>query len=341
VARVLSFSEIDTALACFARWDFAYGGRLAGSTLKAKELAVGLSEGRAWGAGVAAWHQHADELTALWDGHGAIHESLAEDAAAMKEAGFEPDVGQRRETEAKLSGMLDHYATLADPLPGLERLEGLVEVPILSRSGTGRASTRYRFQCYLDGATGDGWLVEFKLRGRLTDPKLMELQRQQRWYAWAEMVRRGRPPVGIWIDERLNELPKEPRILKSGKPSHAKDQLTTPEAYSDLCHEKNELPKLEVVEHLRQRQWQQRFPLMLRPGELDEAGEELIGAAKLINQLDHGEMPPIRNAKRQVCSFCRFKDVCANPGDSTYVETLFNRTVPKRLRGPKEEAVAA
>ena len=54
--RLLSHTEIDTALTCFARWDFAYGGHLAGATLKPREIAPVLSDGRAWGNAVAAYH---------------------------------------------------------------------------------------------------------------------------------------------------------------------------------------------------------------------------------------------------------------------------------------------
>jgi hypothetical protein len=199
----------------------------------------------------------------------------------------------------------------------------------------------YRFQCFLDGFTDEGgqpWLVEFKLRNRLMDPALLERQRQYRWYAFAWSKKHGRVPAGIYVDERLNEVPKPARILASGKVSHAKDQMTTPELYAAACHECGELPKLEVSESLRARQWQQRFPLQLRPSELDTAGGELTSAAKLIRDLDRGEVLPIRNASRANCSMCDFRDVCSEPGDQIYVDQLFDRTEPKRLRTPKEEA---
>jgi hypothetical protein len=334
MTRLLSWTEIDTAMTCWARWDFAYGGRLAGTTLKPKELAPILSEGRAWGAAVAAWHQHGDELVAPWHAHQALRDSLDGDEAEMRQAGVPVNLEARVEMENRLGRMLDHYCETTEPLFGLERIEGEIVVKLPSRGGQ-RSSSLYGFQCFLDGYTdqdGERWLVEFKLRNRLTEPTLLERQRQPRWYAWAEARAGKKKPLGVIVDERLNDVPKDPRVLKSGKVSHAQGQMTTPEAYAHACHEAGELPKLDVVQGLRQRQWQQRFPLMFRPGELEEAGHELVSAARLIRDLDAGVLSPIRNAKRTNCSYCKFAGVCTEPGDELLVDSLFQRTEPKRLR---------
>jgi hypothetical protein len=343
--RLLSYSEIETAMTCQARWDFRYGGRLAGSTLKRRELVPMLSGGRAWGAGVAAWHQGQGTLLASWAAHAALKASLDRDAAEMAERGFKPSLEARVDLEGELSAMLDHYMSTAEPIYGLSRLEAEMIVALPSRSGK-RSSTLYRFQCFLDGFTDENGmeqLVEFKLRGRLTEPALLERQRQPRWYAWAYRKQTGRVPAGVIVDERLREVPKPAALTEKGrKPSHKKDQLTTPELYADLCHEFGELPKLDVMEHLRQRQWQQRYPLSFRPDELDEAGDELVSAAQLIRDLDNGTLHPVRNATRMHCNACDFKAICSHPQDTLFVDTEFERTVPKRLREPiKKEAVPA
>jgi hypothetical protein len=333
--RLLSYSEIETAMTCWARWDFAYGGRLAGDTLKSKLIAPILSEGRAWGAGVAAWHASTDTLLAPLEAHRALSDSLDQDEAEMEEHGLPTALEQRVESESRLSAMLDHYMATAVPLPNLTRLEGEVVVAIPSRSGKG-ASTRYRFQCFLDGFTaddGEQWIVEFKLRKQLQDAALIQKSRQPRWYAWALTAsQNGHSPTGVLIDERLNDVPKPPRILKSGSPSHAKDQLCTAADYSEACLNAGEEPKLEVVEHLRSRKWQQRIPLMFRQGEIEDAGRDLVSAAKLIRDLDSGELTPVRNASKMHCAGCRYRDVCAEPSDQLFVDSLFERTVPKRLR---------
>lgn len=337
MARLLSYSEIETALTCWARqrWDFAYGGHLAGAALKSKNLAPILSEGRAWGAGVAAWHRWAaTSALAVWEAHEAIGSSLVADAKAMHDAGAPVDMNAYAEMDVKLRAMLDHYVVTASPLPNLTRLEHEIVVPIPSRSGR-RSSNRYRFQCFLDGYTDDSgnqFIVEFKLRKRLQPAALVQRARQPRWYAWALAREQGFTPLGVIVDERLNEVPKDPRVLKSGKPSHAKDQLTTPEQYVEACLLGGEPPKDEVVEALRGRVWQQRIPLIFREGEIEQAGQELVSAAALVRDLDSGALTPIRNAARQRCDSCRYRDICAEPGDELYVNTLFERCPPKRHR---------
>src|SRR5690349_16333938 len=70
-ARVLSHTEIEKAMTCWAQWDFAYGGHRVGATLKPRVLAHPLGRGRAWGAAVAAWHAH-DGMFAPWAAHSAL-----------------------------------------------------------------------------------------------------------------------------------------------------------------------------------------------------------------------------------------------------------------------------
>jgi hypothetical protein len=337
--RLLSFSEIETALTCWARWDFAYGGRLAGTTLKQRGLIPVLGEGRAWGAAVAAWHQNAGTLFAEWLAHQAMLEQIDKDVEEQAKMGFIPDALQRLETETRLGAQLDLYMQTAEQLPNLTRIEEEVVVPIPSRGGK-RASTHYRFLCYLDGFTDDNgtrWLVEFKLRNQLQSVEVVELSRQIRWYAWALQQQGKKEPLGVLVDQALNEQPRPARINAGDKVSHAKDQITTAEVYIDACLSRGEEPKQHVIDHLRSRRWNQRIPLVFRPDELDEAGEELVSAARLIRDLDNGILFPIRNASKMHCNGCKFKRICANPTDELYVGSLFERTVPKRLREPKKE----
>jgi hypothetical protein len=339
--RLLSYSEIQTALTCWAQWDFKYGGRLAGSTLKKKETAAQLVEGTAWGAAVAAWHSHGGELFATWEAHNALNQAIADSAAQAAEVGFPVPAEEQMEMGLKLGAMLDHYATIAEPLPNFGRIEAEIVVGVPSRGQSARSSTRYRFQAFLDGFSDDdgAWLVEFKLRGRLTKIDLMLRQPQPKLYAWAYFRETGQMPSGVYVEERLNAIPKPAALTEKGrKPSHKKEQMTTPELYADLCHEFGEMPKLEVMDYLRARPWQQRIPLSYRPSEIEGAGRDLVSAAKLIRDLDSGELTPIRNAQRSNCDYCRFSEICTEPTDSLFVESLFERTVPKRLREPKEIA---
>jgi CRISPR/Cas system-associated exonuclease Cas4 (RecB family) len=249
--------------------------------------------------------------------------------------------------------MLDHYIELeaADQGPlKVRRLEETLIVPIPSRTGR-RRSTRYRFLAKIDGYTtdeegtygppGEDWLVEYKRRNRLQPVWLMERARQYRWYAWTYEQLTGRRPIGILIDERLAEVPKEPRTVQGRKkdegraPSHAKDQLCRPEDYVALCEEHGVEPHQEVVEHLRARRWQQRVPLQFRTDELDHAGRELVTAAQLIAQLDARKFEPLRNAHQSNCNGCRFREICPTPED-VLTDVLFDRRPPKRSLPERE-----
>jgi len=334
VPRLLSYSEVETALTCFARWDFRYGGRLAGDALTALSTPAILYEGRAWGAGVAAWHAHGGELFASWEAHKALRASLRQDALDMQNRGFPLDVVTLVESEERLGAMLDHHIQTSEPLPNLTRLEAEMEVGIPSRGGR-HASNRYRFLCYIDGYTeldGQQWIVEFKLRGSLTPADLLQRQRQPRWYAYALAQMQGFHPTGVIVDERLNLALARPKVNKDGKPSHDKRQRITAEDYIETCRELGDEPRFDVVQSLRERGWQQRVPILFRPDELEEAGHELRDAAKLIRDLDSGELYPLRHATRSTCNGCDFKAICSEPQDTSYVDTLFARTPPKRER---------
>jgi hypothetical protein len=156
------------------------------------------------------------------------------------------------------------------------------------------------------------------------------------------------PPTGIYIDERLNLVPTEPRIVKAGaglmRPSHAKDQAVVSEDYVATCRKYGVEPDPTTVAALDSRIWQRRTPLLFSEAEMEESGRELVAAGKLIGDLDSGALHPIRHASPMTCRPCRFKNVCPNPQDAGYVDTLFQRTVPKRLRpdppkGPNESQV--
>lgn len=349
--RDISYSEITAALDCQAKHDFQYGDQLAGSSLKPKTDAPRLSQGKAWGAAVAAWHSNFRQGTLFakaeaWAaGLEALVRSLDEAAERQKQHGlFDRD--EYEETLARLTNMLEHYATTTEPLP-LEGLEDELYAPIPSRGGQ-RRSSKFKLRTYVDGLirTDAGvWLVEFKLRVSLTPVDLIALSRQIRWYAWAYREVTGTPVVGVLVDERWNEVPKRARLVKARRkvngdyplvPSHATNQITTPELYVAACEERHEDPKLETMEALGTRQWQQRQPVMFRESELEEAGREMVSAALQISMLDSGELYPLRNPKRPNCNGCRFKEVCPNPDDQSLIDVLFDRRPAKRNR--EEEA---
>ena len=182
--RSLSYSEISTALTCPARWDFAYGDRLAGSSLRRKGISTTLSDGRAWGAAVAAWHGYrpTDTLESVYDPHWP-----AKSAHSALQSAYTADIVEHRPRQAsyvdpaievaqtnRLHALLEHYMDTSERLPNLTQLEGHFDVPLWSRTGQQR-STKYHFEGRIDGFTeledeGGEWIVEFKLRGHTYAP---------------------------------------------------------------------------------------------------------------------------------------------------------------------------
>jgi len=262
--------------------------------------------------------------------------SIDEDLAFMRDMGVMTDatLDQRNGALLNLEMMLFHYISLCDPLANLTRLEHTIDVPIPSRTGV-RGSSRYRFGAKIDGFTeaeqDADWIVEFKLRTRLNPRWFIELAPQYKWYAWARQRETGRRVIGIIVDERLNAVPKPPKRLRSGAVSNDKDQLTTVPQYLEACAEVGQDPDPEMVLALQGRTWQQRVYVLFRPDELEEAGRELVSAAKDIRDLDSGELYPIRNASQLVCNGCRFKRICKDP-TGQLVDDLFLRVPAKQDR---------
>jgi hypothetical protein len=336
--RLLSYTEISRAMTCQAQWDFSYGDQLAASSLRPKTIVPYLQEGRAFGAAAAAYHAELTGEAAVF----AMDASLEADAERQREFGvFDEDAYVSMRT--RLLAILLHYIETTDDWRADPETEHELLTPIPSR--TGGISNRYRLLAYIDATKqieGRTWLVEFKLRSTLSKAEMIQLWRQTRIYAWAWWQVTGEKPAGVEVIERLNEPPQPVRMVKGKRksdpelvPSHARSQMTTPEAYLDACLEYEVVPIPNTLEELRARRWQQTFPIQFRDGELEEAGRELVSAAKLIQMLDSAELYPVRNAKPQNCRGCQFKEICPAP-DPGLVDALFERVPAKQDRDPEE-----
>lgn len=345
--RSLSQTEIVSVMTCQAQHAFGYTGHLTnGRCLRSKQIAPSLSYGRAWGRAVATWHSHSgSELEARLAAHEALQDTVAKDIAEQLDAGAMVAPEVEIDAVERLGAILEHYIAIGERMVGLRSLEERIFLPVPSRKGDG-ASRLYRFECFLDGALDDEhgreWLVECKLHGRLTPLRIVERLPQLRWYCWARQQETGRPVQGIIFDERWNEPPKPPRLVKDkGRKamtvSHAKDQLCTADDYRAVCAEYGVEPKLETEIYLENRVWQQRPPILFRPDEIAEAGRELVDVAKLIRDLDGGRQP-IRNAQQRLCNSCRFDPICSSPDDELALESQYDFIVPKRLRGEADRA---
>lgn len=333
MTRRISHSEVQSLLNCSAQHDFRYVGHLAGDALRPRTVAPLLSEGRAWGAGVAALHEHTGHLDATQRAVDAVTASLAHDAEQQRDAGlYDPEEHDR--TRDRLVGMLAHYAQTTEPL-AVDRLEHEIDVAIPSRGGR-RRSNLYRLVVRLDAVHADEqgriWIVEYKLRRTLSSFQQIVLDRQTRWYAWAWREHTGVQPAGVIVDERLNAPPAEVKLNQDGRPS--RQQSCTPDAYVEACEQSTRPcePHADILAQLRAKRWSQRHPLVLRPDEIDEAGEQLVSAARLVHDLDSGRLAPIRNPHPMRCGSCAYRDICPNPHDAELVDVLFERVAAKRDR---------
>lgn len=328
--RLISHSEVSSLLTCQHRWDMSYGDQLAGSSLKPKAVSSTLHDGRAWGAGVAAYDSGASLDGAVVE----MTDTLDRDAERLRQFGIFDPVAYE-ESLALLTELLTHYSEENEPM-GIERLEEEIIVPIPSRSGL-RDSNRYRLQLFLDGTTTerDGvWLVENKLRGQLSSLLMISLSRQIRWYAWAYRKKFGVEPAGVIVNERLKKVPGEVKFNKNG--SLSKVQTCTVDAYRAAGGDDE-----DVIAKLAGKDWQRRERVFLTTEEIDEAGRQLVSAGQQIRDFDSADRYPVRNPSPMFCGGCQFKDICPNPRDTELVEALFERTTPKKDRPTIREEVTA
>jgi hypothetical protein len=272
------------------------------------------------------------------DAYRALNEALEEDADDLRATGVY-NVDDHWDMQGRMTDLLSHYAATSEPLDTFGA-ETELRVPLPSRTGV-RSSSRYVFVGYLDNLTrvrGHLYIVEFKLRGRLSTHEQAARGRQYRRYAWAAERALGEPVAGVILDERLNEVPKPARWVKGRKkgedrvPSHACDQMTTPDLYLEACAEGGVDPDPGTVAYLEQRRWQVRHTLTFRRSEIEEAGRELVSAANLISQLDAGALWPVRNESTLRCGGCAFREICPRPDDTDLIDLAFERTTPKRNR---------
>lgn len=329
--RLLSHSEISTAYDCMAKHAYAYTGILTGGdALKPKRTHVNLREGRAWGAGIAAWHYTGDKSAA----HAAMARSLAADAEELTAAGFY-DAQEHHATKNKLAAILEHEIGVSGRLDMVAMEEHL---RVAVRSEGGRRSPRYDFEGYLDGVVeehGRVWIWEAKLRKQLSSLDQVARSPQLRRYAWAWREIHGVNPAGIILDERLNAAPSEVKLNANG--SVSKVQSCTVDAYLAACLQAEQDPDEEVLSKLAAKRWGERHRVFLTELEIAQAGRELGSSARLIHQLERagerGGLDPVRNPSPMRCPGCAYRDICGSgEPDDELIDALFTRIPPKRFR---------
>lgn len=374
LGRPISDSEIGTLLTCAARWDFRYGGRLAGACLSAKNPALILREGKAWGRAVATYHAAGwcSRQTALAAARTTLREALAEDAKEQVAAGVYLDV-EHAALLLKLDAILMHYAATSGEWLNVTAPELELRVPI-----TDDAFLHGFLDALCRDTDGRLWVVEFKLRNALT-PREHVVRTPQfiRYVAAYNRLHPDDPVVGIIVDERVNGYPGpvvlrkdgtpqlvqscseadylaafasippgEATLGKNGKP--LKTQECSPDVYRAACFaagvEPDDAvlaalaarrePNPETLDALRAQRWNARHRIIFRDAELADAWLDLESMAELIALYDDGVLRPVRNPHRSRCGSCFARDICDDPTDRELIGELYALTPAKRDRPP-------
>lgn len=192
----------------------------------------------------------------------------------------------------------------------------------------------YLFEGQWDGIvrhknTGELYVFERKTTKR---PNEIELGIQWDWqpigYTWAAEQIMNEPVQGVIYEIVKNTDPSQVKMLKSGLPSKAKDELdsTTFEVYlkelKDAALDKS-WSSAEVAKTMADYQVQldylkvqpnpvfRRLPVPVSPGDLLDWPRQLIRKAEgLVQNLNLGDDVPYNLDRYNCYNFCPFRDVC-------------------------------
>lgn len=325
--RFISVTEVGELLECQAKHAFGYTGALSGGKcLEPLVPHLNLRRGRAWGAGVAHWHEHGEFAPASL----AMLAALDDDVQAMQQAGVwtEELAAEHYALYESLASILSDYAATAERLT-FDSPERELRVDI--------GDTGFGFLGFLDGlhtdADGRVWLVEFKLRGELTPAEHVGLDRQVRWYGWACRELFDIEPAGLIYDERTTFVPGPVKMNADGETPTKRQAGCTADAYAAAWRAVGKEPDEATMAALGKRETHGRTHVVFTPRELDDAGRELVTATKLVRAFDERLLHPVRNTQKGRCARCKFREICPDPtGSIEILPALFALKPPKSGR---------
>src|SRR5580765_7083512 len=226
--RYVSDSELSTLVTCEARWDFRYGDRLAGTSLKAITPPTRLAEGSMWDIAIKNYNRGG---------------SLADVIEQIN--AIQPD--DTLLSHLKVSRLLHRYSSMLAPL-GTHVVEPfLVPLsPILDLTVQPDDQLIHE---------GDLWFVEYKLRSSLTSLEYLQRNFQAMLYVYGAR-KSGVKVRGTIFDETLNEEPQGVRHNKNGAVS--KVQSCSVQEYLRACYAADMEADPDVVKKLNERKVHQR-----------------------------------------------------------------------------------
>jgi PD-(D/E)XK nuclease superfamily protein len=301
--RYVSNEELRTLFNCEAQWDFRYGDRLAGDSLKPLTDVDRLVSGSIW-----------DRLAKSYNRNGIYPKSRE----AMQDlCGFSIELA---EYEKQLA-LIRRYSSMNRPIRTTEVAEYRVAVsPILDLWVS--PDDLY--------ASSDGlWYIDYKLRASLTSVEYLQRNMQGMLYVWGAR-KAGIDIKGIIFDETLNEMPAEVRYNKDGRPS--KVQTCSASDYLKGCVSGGYLPDPEIIKKLEDRKVHQRVVVDHFDFDLDTIEATIQSAYTRITFLENGLLYPTRTRNSMICRYCRYNNICEFP-EPDYIDFLYERKPAKRYRG--------
>jgi hypothetical protein len=209
-------------------------------------------------------------------------------------------------------GMLEHYEGWAPTVDSdyfsevvETEMEGTVDIP----------GTDHEFRYIVDGLAKDYmglyWVMEHKTAKRMQTDHL-DQDEQILKYIWAVQKDLDIEVAGVIYTILKKKTPNEPRILKDGSLSTAKNQSVTYEAYKEAVkdHHDGDIPEKykETLQHFKKKgnRFFFRDNITRSQEEIREAEERIVKEAK-----DMTENPRIYPNPTKACSYdCSYTTPC-------------------------------
>lgn len=199
-----------------------------------------------------------------------------------------------------------------------------------------------------DASPGRGlWIVDHKTLARPASDRGLDFDDQVTAYCYIVWRWTGIIPRGVIYNVLIKDVPKEPRILKDGSLSTAKDQRTTPDMYRDALREHGLLDKrgtvtsdkhAECMDALLARGWDPFFQRMTV-----SRNEEQLRAFERYLVEEYKDMRKVRsklemqypNPSAYKCGYCPVNRICQAMSDGSDVEYIteheFQQGIDRKL----------
>lgn len=340
--KLVSLSDISTYKRCRKRWD--YSSSLRQSWRHKRSPKLYLSLGTAIHAGLDANAKGQDWLTEFTN-H-CLKEQEKEVRAFEEEVGMHPTSFQMEEFKENqqfafnlLNQYFNHYGT-ENPLKslGLTPVASEVSFKIPLSDETYFVGT---IDLVAVDDSGNIFLGENKTySGRVPEDLQYHFQITGYGVAWEWLT--GERPAGAFYNGITKHLIKEPKVLKSGKLSVAKDQRVTTQSYLNAMKATGQDPfdeyYLDYLTFLeeRERQGDSRFfhreKFFYKGSQLREWKQDFL--AVVDEMLDSPRI--YRSVPYDGCSDCWFTDLCHGEQKGQDIEPILTKRYKKASYGTVE-----